>query len=217
MPKRWTIEEEEELLRLFDIEKKTLEELAKKYDVTVKSVSVKLQKIRRALKVHNTKSVANIPRTRISKGGEAKRWTPEDEKLMYEMYLKGWKTDKIAAYFNVTQKAASVKLLKVKKRFSQIEPKSIDTSEPTKTSTTSSTTVPKEKESILKTTRVKVQPEPPKTTSKPESSPTPPTTSQNRPINPRGKNVEGEVSTQFKVWNGTEWVIIKVPKKLTHM
>lgn len=206
MPKRWTIEEEEELLRLFDLEKKSLEELAKKYGVSVKSVSVKLQKIRHALKVHNAKSVSSIPRTRIPKGGEAKRWTLEEEEQMYDMYLKGWKTDKIAAYFKVSPKAASVKLLKVKKRFGATKPavksvpENISSIANTETTKTDKTRVPIEN-----------------TKPAPSGEPKPPTTVANRPPNPRSKNQEGEVSTQFKVWNGKEWVIIKVPKKLTHM
>lgn len=211
MPKRWTVEEEDELLRLSDQEKISLEQLAIRYGVTIKSVSVKLQKIRLALKQHNTKNVLSIPRTRISKGGEAKRWTIEEEQKMYEMYLKGHKTEQIAVYFNVTQKAASVKLLKVKKRFGeQISSKQVQAENPFTASQTNPQTLKKSSGSILQSKVVKPIE---------KTQPTPSSTQSAvpRPPNPRSKNQEGEVSTQFKVWNGHEWVIIKIPKKITHM
>lgn len=114
MPKRWTPVEEAALFQ--ESSKMSIDQLANKYGVTPKSVAVKLQKLRQAMRKTGVTDILSIPRQRASVGGEAKRWTPEEENELLDLHRKGFKTDKIAAHFNVSQKAISVKLLKVKKK-----------------------------------------------------------------------------------------------------
>ena len=115
MPKRWTPAEEAALFK--ESAKHSVEELAVSYGVTAKSVSVKLQKLRQAMRKTGVADVLLIPRQRQSVGGEAKRWTPDEETELYSLHLKGWKTERLANHFSVSSKAISVKLLKVKKKF----------------------------------------------------------------------------------------------------
>jgi len=218
MPKRWTPVEEAALFH--ESSKHSIEQLAKKYGVTPKSVAVKLQKLRQAMRKTGAVDVLSIPRQRASVGGEAKRWTPEEEVELLDLHRKGWKTEKIATHFGVSQKAISVKLLKVKKKhlLSETTPPVVQ-EVPRKTVVTpaKAEAKPAPIKPIQKT------PEPPQRLAPAKPVPPPaPVSTIKPPLRTSGlpastKNQEGEANTQFKVWNGTEWITIKVPKRMIHV
>ena len=215
MPKRWTAEEEAALFQ--ESQKYSVDQLAKKYGVTSKSVAVKLQKLRQAMRKSGVKDVLEIPRQRVSVGGEAKKWSPEEERELFELHQKGWKNEQIASHYGVSIKAVSVKLLKVKKKFAAMG----IPSQPAKPSPVPIPVAPKldkpKPAPILPEPMVKpMPPKPILPTVKPAPivrQPAPPV----RPTPAHGKQVEGETVTQFKVWNGTEWITIKVPKRMIHV
>lgn len=211
MPKRWTADEEAQLFHLSSLH--SIEQLAKKYGVTTKSVAVKLQKLRQAMRKSGVSDVLSIPRQRASIGGEAKKWTPEEELQLLDMHRMGWRSEKIAAHFGVSQKAVSVKLLKVKKKIGSAVLPAI----PEKP-------IPEPIEQVVKV--AKPAPIVQSTPVKPVSSPPPAPPIRPQPVvrppiqgkGPQyGKQQEGEANTQFKVWNGTEWISIKIAKKLIHV
>jgi hypothetical protein len=216
MPKRWTPIEESALFN--ESSKHSIEQLAKKYGVTPKSVAVKLQKLRQAMRKTGASDVLSIPRQRASVGGEAKRWTPDEEVELLDLHRKGWKTEKIATHFGVSQKAISVKLLKVKKKNAQTDVV-VQTTQTSATRKAVQTSVKAEiKPSAVKTPQKAPEPVHKPLPSKPTTTPSPAI----KPMHQTGnmtssKHQEGEANTQFKVWNGTEWITIKVPKRIIHV
>ncbi|MDK9699544.1 MAG: hypothetical protein OEM52_05290 [bacterium] len=211
MPKRWTADEEAQLFHLSSLH--SIDQLAKKYGVTTKSVAVKLQKLRQAMRKSGVSDVMSIPRQRASIGGEAKKWTPEEELQLLDMHRMGWRSEKIATHFGVSQKAVSVKLLKVKKKIgSSVLPTLPEklTIDPVEQVVKAAKPVP-----VVQATPVKPAAPPP------QAPPIRPQPVVRPPIQGKGpqygKQQEGEANTQFKVWNGTEWITIKIAKKLIHV